>query len=652
MQHNLTNLFNEIANSNLDTVLTVLNILREKNLITDKLIELISNYAKIKKSSRAFFIISKALQQFIKNNSPVEVITFNDLIKKLDKWYEKEIKPPIQIEVELNKIEEETKRELEEEFEREIENLGEESEDETEIEIPEIEEVYEYPLLLLEEEEKLFDKVREKLRKTRIIHPFDNIIVQHPVLNINISDMKVKDFLTNKYVKFFSDYFNYYINMAHDTLWKSKNVLAANIQAMYYSFPHYDPDDPSPEMKRKGNKKVGEYGLIKYTTPMEHFSKDIDPLGIKWPARAEASGYELFLIGYRIVYYTKRGNRQLSSKELDSLKAFKPSSNRKFHDMTTASTSSNKMCIYETFMELSGKLKLNFIHKDRENFKKKIKEMLANEGKEIETTVKNGELIKSLELLTKKYKNEVILGFFGANIYEIDGKMRIETRSKLPLLFKNGKYQILKKKSELKEIDGKKMMLYDNCHVAPSIFTILEQPVGASQSDKKKNLKFSMEPKFIELDKNGDKKEDFDNETSVCGVLGFDFETKAKTDSYYHTPYCATLFGQILVTKELSDKKKFHLHHKCTPVNEQGTLINVDIKKAFYGEECIKDFVKYLDYICTKYDTNKSRQKKAKKFIHLYGFNNSRFDNLTEFYKELHKKDSSVFQEGYQILNY
>jgi len=558
---------------------------------------------------------------------------------------------------------------------------------------------------------RLFRDVKKMLKKNRVYNfNEDNIIIQNSVLGDSevINQMTLGDLKNNEYIMFFDNNFMNYLKLAHNAIWnlQDNKLFSANIQALYYTYHPGQADDTL----------VKDAGKIFYTKgsdekSMEDFDKDIiinddpndiNPRKLRFPIRQEASGFDYIFLGYRIVYQTEyHQNVLLSRADLKLLKAYQPSSDRKFHELTTASTASNKLCIYETFMELAGKLQLKYTHRNTEKFRERIKKMLKKEGDKIECAVRNGELIKALELLTKKYNNEIIIVFYGSlmnikrieepaknncihckKIYEegtgggmydpwgigrskyvcnkcydimlpddslknkygelkfdskikpdnIDYKISLDTKSKLPIRVSQGLTMTLKKPKEIDELRGKKIMLYDdNKHVAPSVFKFTTNDKAIKTKEIIEH-KYYLEPKYIDRWPDGSKNDKFVNKTKVAGIFGFDFETRPKKGSDVAEPFNATLVG----------------HMKVKETNENPYGKGKKFAKSFYGEDSIKEFVKFLDGMSTKIDNSKSRPKKAAKTIYFYGFNNSRFDNLTRLYKELYYLDPST---EYQFAN-
>jgi hypothetical protein len=144
------------------------------------------------------------------------------------------------------------------------------------------------------------------------------------------------------------------------------------------------------------------------------------------------------------------------------------------------------------------------------------------------------------------------------------------------LKFENGIMTILE---DDKELDCKKVFLYYNAHVAPSYFKIEEK-------SKYQNKQFyQLAPKY---NKNI-------SDTKIK-VGGYDIETYDAGEGKQKTYDISVVFD--------------------------------DDKKSFYGIDAEEQFINYLDTIKTDMNISKTRAHESIQQIYIYGFNNSRFDNL------------------------
>lgn len=400
------------------------------------------------------------------------------------------------------------------------------------------------------------NKTSELLRLNRVIK--NNIIKQNSVVPITINTT-LTDIFEDKYAVYFYEHINQFIQKAKDALYKIPKIITANIQAEYAYADSYD----KPVTVR--HTVMHDFGI----------NKDVNTLGFSNYNGGHDTKGIFIIIGYRIIYTT---SSHLTQENIRSLKAYNPSSNRKYHELTTASTSNNKLCIYETFLDIIGKRDLKYA-RNKDN-RDDIKKLLKDEGDDIIKSVKNGELINSVELLTKKYDTEILIIFYGSLVNKTDK----------PLIISKGITRCITKSSELNNWIGKKYMLYEkNIHVAPAI---LKKDINMDKIEElreKINKKFSLRPQYIKSSKN-----------KQNNILGFDTETYCDEQNNAIV-YCICLYGY---------------------------LNGLEVKESFYGIDAINNFMKYIESITIKINNKKSRPKGKSPYINIYGFNNSRFDNI------------------------
>lgn len=396
------------------------------------------------------------------------------------------------------------------------------------------------------------------------------------------------------------------LQRAHNALYKYNAILKADIQVFYaYSIP------PEP-----GKNNI-EYGLAysalyrknndgtrgsRIQATINNFGPNIDPKKLTlYFNEDENSETQKIWLGYRISYATRgfmfNNNGTLKpivKKTINELKAYSPTNCRKYHELTSGSTTSDKLCIYETFLDIINKRTLQYKRHNTKN-SNEIKSLLSKEGKEIETSVKNGELVKSLELLTKKYNNEVVIIFY---------KRDNDDESQQPIIISNGETT---QSEDISKFYGKKCFLYmKDKHVAP--MKLKKKKIKEEQIKKHKSDKYTLFPNKI---KNND---DLDKRRKQ-NIVGFDTETYLDEKNMCNV-FCITMYGKI--------KSKI-------------------IKEKIYGsyEDCINKFVKFIESITVKINIKRSRPKEAIEDVYIYGFNNSRFDNLF-IYESLYKSDDTV----------
>ena len=272
------------------------------------------------------------------------------------------------------------------------------------------------------------------------------------------------------------------------------------------------------------------------------------------------SANSIYCIGYQI-FIPYDGNENIDIADYyRKFKAFSPCENVKFHKLTSCSTTTDKICIYQSYFYLY----VNSSKKIKQN-EKIINESLKNESKEIQKMVKNGELINFLQAKISKQHKYFIVEFF----------------KKSPIVgvkITKDKVEEIKHISQLK---GEKTFLYDNQHVAPRIN---DEEIKIIKERKS----YALRPSIIKDSEN-------DEDDNII-VLGYDIETYTD-DKTNAISYCICLSNG----------------------------------ETFYGVDCVINFCAYLDKIKTLKNMTKTRARKQEQKIYMYGFNNSRFDNILIF---------------------
>jgi len=427
------------------------------------------------------------------------------------------------------------------------------------------------------------------LRRNRFVKSNEGIIKQDPP--IEITTQSFDELIYNPVLSLFNETFYEHLEKLHTNLYKNDKIMSANIKVFYaYALDDQDDDDDVPQ-----------YAIYSHSKSII-FDKNItfieDPLKpdsfFRIPVDNAVSGMQTVKLGYMLIYEVKKG-KVLGKDELKKLKAYKPSSNRKFHELTCSSTTNDKICIYESFMDIIGLTELKYLRKT-EKRKELTYEMLENEGEDILKNVIEGNLIKSLQLLTIKYKTKILIVFYQEK--ESDNK-------DYPILVNNGEYKNISF-DELNEYENTKAMLYDkNNHVAPFIIKCKAN----TEVKKYVNHTFKLNPNTLKVKQKDENKEI--ESRKIKNILGYDCEVYSEDKSMNSIVYCITVYGIL-----------------------HGEII----KKKWYGENVINKFIDYIDSIATKINNEKSRPKGEIEKIYIYGFNNSNFDNLL-IYKELYNKD-------------
>lgn len=427
--------------------------------------------------------------------------------------------------------------------------------------------------------------IYNKLRLRRDLNTYNGIIIQKPIVNV-IHYKKIEDFENNKYVMYVDEHFNSILNYSLNNIFDNNQMIKGfgSIQAFYAYLI---------DIKDERGKKISETINFAYTKTENIFndndeikkveySGDMDKvINFKYPASVK-----VIKLGYRVLYKVIGG---LSNANIKKLKAFQPSTDREYHEKTLASTSTNKLCIYETFLCVIYKREL--LYKRNRNNIDDLKLSLKNEGKDIEKNVKHGNLIESLILLTKKYDNSILIEFNNEYKYIIIDK---------------GEVDIEPKNDKLIMYNNKRCMLYERgIHVAPFYYKYINKECLNDKKIKKDTLEnnYKLRQKNI-----------INNTLGDISIYGYDTETYLN-EKLECVVYCITLYGQN------KDKKI--------------------IDKVFYGENCINKFCDYIDKISTKTYYFKSRPKEKVENIYIYGFNNSNFDNLL-IYDALYYKNNKT----------
>jgi hypothetical protein len=468
------------------------------------------------------------------------------------------------------------KREAEEEERRKIEEMEERLEEE------EAEEM----------ETAQVARIKQALRDERVVRA-DGTIIQHPFID---TESTMTELGENEDAMYFSDNFREFMQTMYDEIFENDEILSINFQALVAYTEATTP-------QRAVSFMYTEIDALDRTNGI-----DTAELALRYD-RTELT--KMF-VGYKVFPRVAIAGQVPSEDLLNRLVAYHPTSNPEYHKLTIKSTSQNSICIYETYMYLCEKLKItkHTEHKKklkrekahkceycdhRFNHPKRLKKhqkrkcinyMLHHEPKEIQEAVKSGLLIQSLELLTKKYNNKVIINFFHMRIKgnEIIGDA--------PIIVDKGETTQIKELEQIKRLEGKKCFLYEkNVHVAPAKFKIIYQ------TDKK-------EKKFIlRMNEIKGRKE------LISGIYGFHIR-KWKDKHRNYKPLHITMYGN-------------------------------NFYEDFLGNNCVKEFVNYLKENCTKIDNSKTKRHKKTKFIYIYGFNNSKVDNIL-IYNEFHNIDPNT----------
>jgi len=445
--------------------------------------------------------------------------------------------------------------------------------------------------------------VKDALRQNRTVSNDTRVIIQHPLFNVQ-ETTEFTELENNWMIYAQKKYFRPFIEGFRTTLYADGTVEdSANIK-YFIAYEQDILEDDGTITKGITYRWNEQIQFFHKETPWnnpEKIKNQLEPI-IDFK---QSEPVPHFLIGFKILYNNVIKQSLTTQQTLNNLRAYNGTDNNKFHTLTCKSTSSSKICIYETYLHILEREDLKFSRYTKNNIEY-IKNLLSAEGKEIEAAVKNGELIKALELLTTKYNNEIFIMFYNKNP---DIEYTTETHHRIgynnnPIIINNGITKQLEQ-NEIREYEkkymNKKVFLYEKgYHVAP---TILKSRFF-KKDDKNKMKQLENKSKTYGL-----KQKRVKTMKKIEATYGYDLETY-KNGFNESIPYCACLYSK-------------------------------NDKKAFYGERCVMDLAEYIYSISTPMNESKTRKKQSVPKIYIYGFNNSRFDNLLIF-DEIHRLDNKT----------
>lgn len=422
--------------------------------------------------------------------------------------------------------------------------------------------------------EEIKQKVLMLARDNRIESKTNkNLIIQNPIKQINYENVngeliiptrEFEKMLGDEYFRFFNLYAPIFAVKFNDIMFNDNNTYRLELKTTY-AYTIYE-----------------SHAWVRSGKNQSYFKND--KKRTLQAGNDANSTIRKIIIGYKALIIMKP-NKQVKKETIKDLLAFKPSNNRKYHELCVASTSDNGLCIIETFYHIIGLINLKYRHHNKKNTEE-IRQMLKNEGEEIEILVMNGRLVDSLELLTKKYKKEINIVTYGSE------NENSEFNEDFPININNGVIKILETKKDILSIRNKECFHYEkNKHVAPFVF-------GFLSNNKVKKLKkklYKLRPVTLK-----------NNNNKIWGIYGFDFETGQGKDNKAE-PLACCIYGE----------------------NKKNEVVN----NEYWGEKCVDNLIDWLEEIRTKKNAKKSRSKTQIGNIFIYGFNNSRFDNLFIFEK-------------------
>ena len=338
---------------------------------------------------------------------------------------------------------------------------------------------------------------------------------------------------------------------------------------------------------------------------------DIDQVEVKINNHFQSTDYAWAVVGYHILVINEA--TMTLDNYMKRLRAYAPSVDQHYHELTACSTTKDRLCIYQTYL---------YLYKDKQGLKKdKCNEFLEKEPEEVKHLVKGGELMEFCKIKSKELNETIYIEFFHPDPFlgvSITGDDLVEIKNPT-------------------DFDGKKVFLYDSKHVAPRI--------DASAAKKYKSLEVKLNKhyeklgykkkvltaEYIKAIASDKEKKSFSLKPSkapkieVEYVSAYDFETYTVDETGMQKPFCCCL------------KNPSHIGDK-----------------SFYGANVIRDFCDYIDTIKTETYMNKSNPKNKTKQIVIYGFNNSRFDNIFLFneLQDRNPKTKYTIHNGYKYIKY
>jgi len=415
----------------------------------------------------------------------------------------------------------------------------------------------------------------EILRDNRIVYSKGrNYITQSLPIELDY-DLSFEDNLDkNEIIEEFDEKLEDLLLVANKELFKNKNILNASVRMLYMASREEDEEENTEQIYIKNTEYVP-------------FRKD--KVIIPNPT-TDNSDFHYIFIGYSIKYLFMPG-KIMGENSIMKLKAYHPSSNRKYHDKTHKSTTNGKICIFETFMHITNQI---IIKRKTKKHTKTINKKLSEETKEIKENIEKGLLFPSLKSLTEKYKKKVLVWYYTSEVSKDAKQVYYDGRDN-PVIVDNGNIEIVKDYEKLREFEGKEVFLYEeNVHVAPMIFKIPDVKTKA-----KKGQPFTLRVETLKK-----------KPKEINNILSFKIDYKLDKNNN-KMPVKINLYGCV-------NKKK--------------------INESF---ENVPDFVEKLNEISTPIYTSKTRPKNEIPYIWLYGFENNKNDNIY-IYKELFRNDPNT----------
>ena len=278
---------------------------------------------------------------------------------------------------------------------------------------------------------ELIPKIEEDLRKSRDITKY-RIIQPGPVKVKKMTPLLMEQLPKNKKAVAFSFLFSYFVDRAIKTVFNNKNIIGISVQALYI----FMRNGNTPKYSQSVNFTINDLKGANYS----------DKLNFTLPKTDSNTPY--YFIGYKI-NFLYGANEKMTKTQLKQLKAFHPTKNIKFHQLSVSSTSNSGLCIYETWRDIIGTKQLKYSFRNNKKYRSELLNALHNEGNDIENNIKAGNLVDSLCLLTKKYKNDILVVYFGSNIIRDNETSKIKFNGDQPIYINKGVVELANSKTIL-----------------------------------------------------------------------------------------------------------------------------------------------------------------------------------------------------------
>lgn len=391
-------------------------------------------------------------------------------------------------------------------------------------------------------------------------------------------------------------------------------------------------------------RKDGEDSLVKVI--MESFVSGPRHMSI-------VTGYETIMVPPKnaegTAFVGQIANPHFVRRLLASLRAYQAYPNKSYQAMTACSVTKNKLCIYQTYY---------YLYRDHTPLiANKWKDAFTAEPIDLQTLVREGRLYDFCITQSTALKLPFYIQFFKPlTIPNANGKIRTSkviyaVKILGAILTEITNVSLLDRASlDIAGVFG--VFLFDGDHVAPrrNDITMTE---GINNNIKwniardedgdplfdgsgKAIMKATLPKSISQLYTNNNNKRIKQFILKPCKpakaqikyVCAFDFETCTVDALGSQKPYCCCISNP----KKIADVELY----------------------ADEGKDVVEDLCDYIDSIATETHVTKTNSKTSVPQIMMYGFNNSRFDNIFIF-KALYKRNKGmtyIIHNGYKVIRY